>query len=105
MNATYCVSWLFAGKARHAGGSTSGEGGATESRSGRVARASRLLDGVALAEAQAEEIFDLLPHLVVVAVCYCGSGSGCVEVVMWSGRRREGEGAGVRNMVSFVYVE
>jgi hypothetical protein len=103
MDATYCVSWLFAGKARHAGGSTSGEGGATESRSGRVARASRLLDGVALAEAQAEEIFDLLPHLVVVVVC-C-RGSGCVEVVMWSGRRREGERAGVLNMVPFVYDE
>lgn len=39
-----------------------------EGRSRRITRLNRLLDAVALAEARAEEISDLLPHLGDVLV-------------------------------------
>ena len=65
---TCCFSWFFVGRSRRAGGLSSGERGATKSRSDGVARARRLLDGVTLAKAGAEQVLDLLPHLDIVVV-------------------------------------
>ena len=65
---TCCFSWSFVGRSQRAGELFSGERGATKSRSDGVARARRLLDGVTLTKAGAEEIFNLLPHLDIVVV-------------------------------------
>jgi len=71
------------------------EGRATSSRSGRVARAARLVDVVAFTKAEAKELFDLLPHLDIVVVMVAWGGIG----------RRELERAGVLSVLLFVYVE
>ena len=73
---TYCFSWFFPVETRCDGVVLSVEGRTTSSRSGRVARAGGLVDVVALAKAEAKELFDLLPHLhgVVVMVAWSGVG-------------------------------
>lgn len=53
-------------------GAISRERGAMEGRSRMITRLNRLLDAVALAEARAEEISDLLPHLGDVLVACVG---------------------------------
>lgn len=72
---TYCFSWSFIGGARRDGGVVSVKGRATCRRSGRVVRAGRLLDGLAFTKAEAEEVPDLLPHLVTVVVVVDRNGN------------------------------